>query len=102
MSGKHTRFINKLRLLLIAVLMLGGCSVVPVQEMSDARQALQAAQEAGAPDRSPSEFERAQRLLEQAQKALELGEYRQARDSALSAKREALQARENALEQSQR
>ena len=98
MNLKHTRFTIRLLPLLLAALLWGGCSVVPVQEMSDARQAIQAAQDAGAPQRSPSEFERAQQLLERAQKSLELGEYKRARSDALSAKREALRARENAID----
>ncbi len=98
MMVKHIRFTAFLRLLALALVFLSACSVAPVQEMSDARQAIQAAKDAGAPQRSPSEFELAQQMLERAQKALELGEYQRARSDALSAKRQALTAREKAIE----
>lgn len=85
--------------MLLALLVLAGCTVAPVQEMSDARQALQAARAAGAADHSPGELAAAEELLHRAQRALEAGDYVQARDSALSARNAAVEAREQALKQ---
>ncbi|MFO8156060.1 MAG: DUF4398 domain-containing protein [Pseudomonadota bacterium] len=61
----------------------------PVQEMSDARQALQAAIDAGAQERDPVAVERAERLLERAGERLDEGQYRQARQMAGEARRTA-------------
>lgn len=90
------KLVHRLRPLLLALLM-AGCVAAPVQEMSDARQALQAAREAGADERSPYLFAEAQDLLEKAQRQLEVGEYREARSNAVTAKRRALDAREDAM-----
>lgn len=61
----------------------------PVQEMSDARQALQAAIEAGAQERDPAAVERVERLLERAGERLDEGEYRRARRMAGEARQTA-------------
>ncbi len=65
----------------------------PVQEMSDARQAVQAAREADASRYAPISFGEAERLLEEATQLLEKKNYRKARQSALEAKKMALKAR---------
>jgi len=85
------------RLLALAAALLTACAAAPVQEMSDARQAIQAARQAGAADLSPQALTEAQGLMERAEKQLELGEYAQARESALSAKQRAAEARQDAL-----
>ncbi|MFZ5593165.1 MAG: LysM peptidoglycan-binding domain-containing protein [Pseudomonadota bacterium] len=72
----------------------GGCaSVPPTQEMSDARQALDAAREADAGRYSPRAMEGANQLLSQAEQKLEAGAFKQAQQSALAAKQEATRAR---------
>ena len=81
----------------IALLMLialgGGCaSGPPVQEMSDARQAISIAREAGAANSAPEELREAETLLESAQKNLADRAYSQARRDALQAKAKALHA----------
>ena len=73
------------------------CSRAPVQEMSNARQAIQAAREVGAARLSPGLLNHAVLLLERARKQLESGEYRRARKNAISARKEAVRAREKAL-----
>lgn len=83
-----------LALLVGAVLMLSGCATTPpVQEMSDARQALRAAEEARAPDLAGDTYQRSRELLEQAETRLQQGEYRSARYKAKEAKRLAIEAR---------
>lgn len=90
-------FVSRLCMVLLAVLVLGGCAAAPVQEMSDARQAIQAARAAGAQVYSPDALSAAAALMQRAQKQLELGQYRQARQAALAAKNKALAARAAAL-----
>ncbi len=90
-----TGYITKLSAIIILMLLLGaGCaSAPPVQEMSDARQAIQAARDAEARRHAPISFGEAERLLEQATRLIERKEYREAKKTALEAKRMALKAR---------
>ena len=78
----------------IGTLLLFACVSAPVQEMSDARQAIQAAKEAGAGAQPNSQvnLEKAESLLKEAELALENGEYKKARSTAIEARNEALQA----------
>ncbi|MCO6440253.1 MAG: DUF4398 domain-containing protein [Nitrococcus mobilis] len=69
----------------------------PVQEMSDARQAIEAARAAGSPRYSPKHFQEAQSLMDQAMLSLYRGEYGVARRAALSARARAIAARKAAL-----
>jgi len=77
------------------VIALSACVSAPVQEMSDARQAIQAAKEAGADSQSQANLLKAEQLLKQAQQALEHGEYKMARNRARAARNEALEAQKN-------
>lgn len=72
----------------------------PVQEMSDARQAIRSAQQAGADKYSPEKLGKAVKLLEQAQHWLNNKAYGNARQFALDARDEAIVAREVALSKS--
>lgn len=81
----------------VTALMLFACTAAPVQEMSDARQALQAARAAGAEDLAKSKFQDAKTHLEQAESMLEKGDYSHAKKNALEAKKKAIDAREQAL-----
>lgn len=84
---------------LLLVVGLASCSTAPpVQEMSDARQALQAAREAQAQVHAPDPMRRAEALMGEATEALEAGRYEQAREQALAAKRNAIEARSSATE----
>lgn len=84
-------------LFLSATAFLVGCAVVPpAQEMSDARQAIQAAEAAGADDHAPRAIGLARALLEQAQIELAVKDYSAARHSAQASKEAAIQAREAA------
>ena len=86
--------------LLAAVLLvagvLAGCAGAPVQEMSDARQAVRAADKAGAEEYAPELMAEAERLLASARSNLYKGEYRQARDDAERARDKAMEARRTA------
>jgi len=75
--------------LFLVLVCLTGCSGAPVQEMSDARQAIAAARVAGAPDRAPNDFAAAQAAITRAETHLQAQEYTRARIAALEAKRHA-------------
>ncbi len=87
---------------LVALLVLFGlsaCGVAPVQEMSDARQAVRAAHDAGAEQMAMDLYQQAETLLDQAVKELDEGRYEQARKAAVSAKKAALEAIEKTSHQ---
>jgi len=82
---------------LIVLLFVACATTAPVQEMSNARQTIQAAVEAGAEIHAPAELANARELLEDASRELEVGNYPLARDYAVQAKQRAMQARQTAL-----
>lgn len=77
---------------LIAILLLTACAGAPVQEMSNARQTVMAAQQAGAAATAPQAMEQAQKFLDDAQAALDAGDYAAARKAAERARDAALKA----------
>jgi len=81
-------------LMLTAVLFAGlaACSSAPVQEMSDARQAVTAAEAAGAAQYAPDTLKQAQALLLSAQEKLDRKHFSDARRDAKEAKKHALEA----------
>jgi hypothetical protein len=79
----------------IGVACLAGCASAPVQEMSDARQAIAAAQAAGATSASP-DFSAAQAAIARAESHLKAQEFTRARLAAMEAKRHAATALANA------
>ena len=86
-----------LGLLLLAL--LAGCAGVPVQEMSNARQAIEAARQAGAETRAAEELNAAQNLLRRAEEALAEGFYKQAKEDAEAARTKAVSAQQKSLKQ---
>jgi hypothetical protein len=82
------------RALLIAILLIAtGCGTAPpVQEMSDARQAIAAARDAGAEQAAAEDLRMAEAFLDSAQRKLSEKAYAQARRDALQAKDRALAA----------
>lgn len=89
---------TSLRLLVITLmLLLAACAVAPVQEMSNARQAIEAARQAGAATHAPLELAAAERSLQQAEAALKTGDYRNARQHADAARTQAVAAQKKAL-----
>lgn len=80
---------------LFIVLLLGGCSLIPpVQEMSNARQSVQAAKTAGAEVHDSKRFSDAKMLLDLASQKMDSGEYAEARELALQARSIAIKARQ--------
>jgi hypothetical protein len=78
---------------LIGVACLIGCQAgPPVQEMSDARQAIAAARTAGASSGSSPELDAATAAITRAEDHLQAGEYTRARLAAMQAKHHAAAA----------
>jgi hypothetical protein len=72
------------------------CGSAPVQEMSEARQAIEAARVAGAEQHAPASYERARSLLKEAEHMLNQHHFSRARASAAQARDAAIVARETA------
>ena len=77
---------------ILGVVCLVGCAGAPVQEMSDARQAIAAARAAGATPATSPDFYAAQAAIGRAETHLQAQEFERARLSALEAKRHAAAA----------
>lgn len=77
---------------LIASLLLTACASAPTQEMSNARQSVQAAQAAGAEDYALRNLDVAHEYLARAERELELRYFARARHDAIVAQSEALKA----------
>jgi hypothetical protein len=82
--------------LFAGVACLVGCASAPVQEMSDARQAIAAAQAAGATSTTSPDFSAAQIAIGRAESHLQAQEFTWARAAAMEAKRHAAAALANA------
>lgn len=81
----------------LLLLFLVACASAPVQEMSDARQALKAAEVAGAAEYATEEFEEATQLVSDADFFISQRRYEVARVVADRAKLIAIKARRIAL-----
>jgi hypothetical protein len=83
--------------LLLAALLAGaalaGCAGAPLQEMSDARQAVRAAERAGAEKHAPEPLAEARQLVERARLGMQQREYKEARENAEMAREKAVEAR---------
>jgi predicted S18 family serine protease len=84
---------------LSAVLFMAGCANAPVQEMSNARQAIRAARDAGATQAAPETLADAETLLSQAETSLNHHEFRMARHYAVTARTRAVDALAEAQKQ---
>lgn len=93
-SGRLFRTALYAPVMIAGMLLLAACATMaPVQEMSDARQALRYAEEAGAPELAPDTYLEAKASLIQAESSLQEGDYRTARRLADDARRRAISAR---------
>ena len=73
----------------LGILCLIGCTSAPVQEMSDARQAIVAARQAGVTESTSPDLYAAQAAITRAEKHIQAQEYTRARLAAMQAKRHA-------------
>ena len=84
-SSRYTVFLQSM--LLGAILTVAGCQTAPpVQEISDARQAIAAAEEAGAAEHAPADLEAAIGYLSSAEQSISAKRYAEARRDAMQAK----------------
>ena len=90
--------------ILFGGLALAGCTATPppVQEMSDARQAISAAREAGADRLAPQVYSRSVRLMSLAESTLARRRFKLAADQALLARQLAIEAMQEAATESLR
>jgi hypothetical protein len=79
-------------ILVVAALALAACAGAPVQEMSNARQAIRAARDAGAEKTAPQKLNEAEALLIRAEDSLERRAYGEARRNAKAARDKAAEA----------
>ena len=79
-------------IILAALFVVAACETMPVQEMSDARQAISAAREAGAEEHAAEQLKAAQASLVNAEKFLSTRNYGVARREAVAAKTAAIDA----------
>lgn len=87
-----TRVTSTAVALLLGSCLLGCATSPPVQEMSDARQAIAAAEEASAEALAPQTLGEARRYLLQAEERIREGNYSLARSDAIRAKTRAIYA----------
>ena len=91
LSSRMTIFLRSA--LLAVVLVAAGCQTAPpVQEMSDARQAITVAEEAGAAEHAAEDLKEAEQFLQSAEQYLITRNYAIARRDAVQAKSKALEA----------
>ena len=96
-TARLKRSLRNSLLVLVGALALTACASAPVQEMSDARQAIEAARAAGGDHYTPETLTEARTLLNQATDDLARGEYAEARTAALQARQRAIFARHASL-----
>jgi len=84
------------RVCLLSLLLIAGCARAPVQEMSDARQAIQAAEGVANASQDRQDLAAAEKLLRDAEAALEAHRYDDARRLASAARDGATAVRERA------
>jgi len=86
----------------LVLVSLNACGSAPVQEMSEARQAIEAARVAGAEEFAPESYEKAQSHLKAAEEMLDNRHFKNARENAALARDEAISAREASQKASER
>jgi PBP1b-binding outer membrane lipoprotein LpoB len=83
---------KRLSLVILSCFCFGACASAPVQELSDARQAIVAARAAGAATSASADLNAAQTAIASAEAHLQAHEYRRAKFAAVAAKRHAVAA----------
>jgi len=96
-AGNHDLTLLRTALLLFCTVLASCAAAPPVQEMSDARQAINAAREANASNLAPATLRKAEESLDEATRNLEQRHYLDAREAAKEAKLHAIRARDEAL-----
>jgi hypothetical protein len=96
LANRHHKLFQgaRLALSLSALMLLIACAGAPVQEMSDARQAVAAAEQTLAGKPVTPDLAKARQYLQSAQAALDAGDFSTAREDAQLARQLALRAME--------
>ncbi len=71
---------------------LMGCAAAPIQAMSDARQAIEAAVQSGGDQKAAQQMQDARTAMAQAETALKRVQYKRARELAQEARAKAIEA----------
>lgn len=71
---------------------LVGCAAAPIQAMSDARQAIEAAVQSGGDQKAAQQMQDARTAMAQAETALKKVQYKRARELAQAARAKAIEA----------
>jgi hypothetical protein len=79
-------------MLLACMSLVAACAGPPVQEMSNARQAIKAARDAGAENKAADSLHEAEALLDRAEDHLQKRAYKEARRDAVAARSKAAEA----------
>jgi len=90
----HKRLFYSVNIILTVLLLSACATTAPVQEMSNARQSIQAAKDADAEKFANNVLSEAMQRLRSAMRELDAGEYEKARLLALESKHLALKARQ--------
>ena len=85
-------FLRCLAILVLGGMGLAGCAGAPVQEMSNARQAIKAARDAAGELSRPQSLVEAEALLNRAEDSLQKRAYKAARRDAIAARGKAAEA----------
>ena len=91
MLAAHTTAVLR-GIMIAALFVVAACESMPVQEMSDARQAITAAREAGAEEHAAEQLLAAEEALQSAERFLGTRSYGVARREAMAAKSAAINA----------
>ena len=91
-ADHRTFFPTQLRVLVALAWLAGACAGAPVQTMSDTRQAIRAAEAAGAATTAPVDLNAAREGLKRAQDLIAAGDYHAARREAAEARARAAAA----------
>lgn len=90
--GNMVTHLTKIAFVISLAGLTAACATVPVQEMSDARQAVEAARRITAASQDSPALRSAEVLLQNAEQALAEGNYKQARKDAAAAREQAMAA----------
>lgn len=82
---------------IIILIMIISCTTIPTQEMSDARQALKAANDVNAQNYAPTAWQQANKNLQEAEEYLINNQFQQAREHAILVKQQAVNAHNMAV-----
>jgi cell division septation protein DedD len=85
-------FRSRLCGLVAAALLLGACAGAPVQDMSDTRQTIKAAEAAGAANVAPAALAAAREHLKRAEELIQAQKWREAGREAVAARQNAADA----------